>query len=248
MSQSMEEMQTTDVPMQGTDHGTHDGVHHGEIPNTDSRVEDHNAASSSSWNKPLTHHKPAMKTTDGDLVLYELHVRVVDKNKKVSSVKLMEYLDVNSAKTLSSLITKSSVFHHAYFTTVEGRDSLHNKNAVINGTNVVFEAYPPKNSDHFVPPPKVISTKMRLIALPPHLSLQKVQKAISEKIPSYIMDSASFETFASNRNVRNGNLSFFVRGIKHGLPFQYLRVDGYDVLMQKCHSPLRPQLYFEGQF
>lgn len=229
------EAEQTDSSMPLVDNGTHGAAHDGERPNSDPRVEN-----SSSWSKPLTHTKPAEKTEDGDLILFELHIRVTDRNKKVPSVKLMEYLDVNSAKTLSSLITKSAVFHQAYFTTLAGRDSLHNKKATINGANVIFEAYPPQNSDHFVPPPKVISTKMRLIALPPHLSLQKVQKAIGEKISSYIADSASFETFSSNRNVRNGNLSFFVRGIKHGLPFQYLRVDGYDVLMQNATHPLDP--------
>ena len=194
-----------------------------------------------SWNKPLNHEpKPAKLSQEGDLILFELHVKITDKSKKVPSLKLMEYLDGKSAKSLNTLSSKSATVHHAFFTDEDARDAFHGKNAVINGVNVSFESYPPKQSEHFVAPPKIISTKMRLIALPPHLSLTKIQKAILDKIPSYIVDSASFETFSTNRMVRNGNLSFFVRGIKHGLPFGYLRVDDYDVILQNSTHPLDP--------
>ena len=209
-------------------------------PGNDPKTKENSGPPQSSWKEPLVHHKPAEADSDGNLILFELTIRVVEKGKKVPSIKLMEHLNQQSGFSLNTLSSKTSTSHSAFFCTKEAREAFHGKSATVANVKVSFERYPPAETQHFVAPPKILSTKMRLISVPPHLPLKSIEKAIEDRIPPYIPGSASFETFASNRNVRNGNLSFFVRGIKPGQPFQYLRVCEYDVLLQNASHPLEP--------
>ena len=73
------------------------------------------------------------------------------------------------------------------------------------------------------------------------LPLEIFDKALQERFPEvYIANSAMFETLSECRRLRNGNLTFFVKGIKTGTPFRYLSIKDYDILLENPGSPNPP--------
>jgi hypothetical protein len=82
---------------------------------------------------------------------------------------------------------------------------------------------------------------MRLLKVPACLPLSLIENALA-KVKGYLKDSATFETYANDRKVRNGNLTFYVDGLVVGTPWHHLRVDGFDLRMDNPSYPNHPDV------
>jgi len=53
-------------------------------------------------------------------------------------------------------------------------------------------------------------------------------------VQDYIPESASFETYKEDRRIRNGHLSFFVKGYVSSSPLEFITIEGFEIRM--AHS------------
>ena len=194
-----------------------------------------------SWTKPLET-KPREPTRDekGNLQFFELHVRVTGGHpgKPLSSTRLLGHFDKKAANQVHTLCTKTTNTHQLFFFSESDRNHFHEKHEKMGEFTLHMEAYPPMNNPDFKPAPTVISTKFRLMAVPPTLPMDTIERHLKEKLDGYIDNSASYETFTSNRAVRNGNITLYVSRIRVGVPFKYLRIAEHDLLLVNPSAPV----------
>jgi hypothetical protein len=199
----------------------------------------------SAWNTPLPTSTlpktPAEVETDkdGNFKLHELRVRVLDRDKTLPGQRIIAHFQSEKKGSLESLLSKSGYYHAAFFKDLAYRDSLNHTKVKIDGITVKLEAFPPLDNPTWRSAPHVVCTKIRLLQVPPHLPMAKIEAALRLYLPYYINDSAQFETYVSDRSVRNGNVTLYVEKFVRGTPFRFLRVEGLDVAMQ---NPLRPSV------
>lgn len=193
------------------------------------------------WESGKLNLTPTKAENDGNgyLILYELRIRVIERGAIIDTNNLMSYLNTNANGNLDALTPKSKFFYVAKFSTSRDRDHFDDmKNALIGKVAVSFEAYPPRNNTQFIAPPKILHTRMRLMNAPLEYPLSIIEDTLIARIPAYIKKTAVFETYAVNRVVRNGHVSFDVAGRLPGIPFQYLRVGEYDVEIRNPKYPM----------
>ena len=173
--------------------------------------------------------------------IFELTIRW--KNTPIPPSSMIRFFESKVPGALESIVQRSGTQASAFFMAKEPRDMFHLSTDRINSIEVKFESYPPPQEDapHWKEPPQCTSTRMRLLKIPMKLPLEIFDKALQERFPEvYIANSAMFETLSECRRLRNGNLTFFVKGIKTGTPFRYLSIKDYDILLENPGSPNPP--------
>jgi len=185
--------------------------------------------------------KYSRELEDDQYKIFELTIRW--KNTPIPSASIIRYFESKVPGALESIVPRSGTQASAFFMAKEPRDMFHLSTDRINSTEVKFESYPPPKVDapHWKEPPQFTSTRMRLLKIPMRLPLETYEAALKERFPDvYVINSATFETLSECRRLRNGNLTFFVKGIKTGTPFRYLSIRDYDILLENPGSPNPP--------
>ena len=123
-----------------------------------------------SWKTPLsTNPQEPEKDDEGNLKFYELVVRVTGgtPGNPLASSRVLGWFDKHSPSQVHTLSTKTTHSHHLYFFKEGARDNFQDKKMKLGDYTLHMEAYPPKNNPDFKAAPTVISTKFRLMAVPP---------------------------------------------------------------------------------
>lgn len=162
--------------------------------------------------------------------LFELRVKLLTKLNKKDSYDFNGV--TNQIISLAGEDNIEAVIDNKHYCSIFFRNSLSRekigKNIMADKLTFQTEIYPPKDPS-FKEPPKILSTRLRLLGLNPSWKLTKIESTLMEKMPFYIKDSAYFETLKNHRKIKNGNLTFFIHGIKTIAPFSHLRIEDQDV-------------------
>lgn len=165
------------------------------------------------------------------LKLFELEARVLTppEKAKLSISSLATYFQEAIPGAVDAIQEKRDRVFSVSFFSEKAREFFHSHSTNISRTHVKFERFPPLPEDapFHQTAPRVYATRMRLLKVPLEVKREEFDKALAQ-IPGYIKGSASFETLAKFRNIRNGNLQFFVSGKREGIPACFLNVDGVD--------------------
>ena len=164
---------------------------------------------------------------------YELRIRFSCAKGTNPSHSIFQFLD---EKLKHKMDTVEYLFNHtnyfsAVFTDNKMREECVVKDFKINEVTITSEVFPPsqEQAPFFKPPPKIISTRMRLKNINYLWSLSDIEEALTKDFPAYLSNSATFETYNNNKKIKNGNVSFFVEGLFCGTPCNYFKIKDEDV-------------------
>jgi len=196
--------------------------------------------SSDPW-APFKETQYSLTSQGNRYVLFELTVRNLSQGKKTTPNQWSTYFQKKVPRAVESLIPKAGGDFSIFFLSKEARDAFHKKEDFVGGAKFAMEAFPPPDAPYWKPAPTIVSTRIRLLKVPALLPLSLIETALTQ-VKGYLKESATFETYANDRKVRNGNLTFYVDGLVVGTPWLHLRVDGFDLRMDNPSYPNHPDV------